>query len=147
MAKLTLDNESIAQEFFEDCVLIGIVAPIKDYQLCWNLNQLLNFDFRVNHDIEIQKRNKNRNYYFSIFQYQIPTTSITHYLYNNQFDGEFLLPEFKHLDFLWLIKGDGEIIEKEEANVLIQSMRALPGVQLVTEMTHEKIKNKQYLIF
>ncbi|MFZ1372171.1 MAG: IPExxxVDY family protein, partial [Ferruginibacter sp.] len=67
------------------------------------------------------------------------------YLYNNQHDGEYLLPEFKHLDFLWLIKGDP--IPVEDLKLLIQSIRSLPGVQLVTEMTNEKIKHKQHLIF
>jgi hypothetical protein len=68
-----------------------------------------------------------------------------HYLYNNQYDGEYLLPEFKHLDFLWLTMG--EEIEKEELNHLQQSIKLLPSVQLVNEMTNEKIKNKQHLIF
>ncbi|MEI9935479.1 MAG: IPExxxVDY family protein [Ferruginibacter sp.] len=56
-----------------------------------------------------------------------------------------LLPEFKHLDFVWLIKGD--VINNDELKILIQSIKSLPGVQLVTEMTNEKIKNKQHLIF
>ena len=59
--------------------------------------------------------------------------------------GEYLLPEFKHLDFLWLIKGDD--INREEINLLQQSIKQLPTVQLVSEMTNEKIKNKQHLIF
>ena len=75
----------------------------------------------------------------------MPAISLTHYLYNNENDGEYLLPEFKHLDFLWLIKGDE--VPVEELSVLIQSIRTLPGVQLVTEMTNEKIKHKQHLIF
>jgi hypothetical protein len=75
----------------------------------------------------------------------VPSITLTHYLYNNQFDGEYLLPEFKHLDFLWLIKGD--VVDTEDLKALMQSIRALPGVQLVTEMTNEKIKNKQHLIF
>ena len=69
---------------------------------------------------------------------------MVHYLYNNQFDGEYLLPEFKHLDFLWLIKGDE--IENEELAAMMQVVKSLPGVQLITEMTNEKIKNKQHLI-
>lgn len=143
--KLKIDNESIAQEFFEDSVLLGIVAPVKDYQLCWQLNQLLGFDFRINNDFEIQLTKKQRKYFFSIYEYTVPSTTLTHYLYNNQFDGEYLLPEFKHLDFLWLIKGEG--INTEEQKALIQSIKSLPGVQLVNEMTNEKIKNKQHLIF
>jgi hypothetical protein len=143
--KLKIDNESLAEEFFEDSVLLGIVAPIKDYQFSWQLNQVLGLHFRVNHDIEIRLAKKKRTYFFSIYEYALPSTSLTHYLYNNQFDGEYLLPEFKHLDFLWLIKG--ETIGAEELTSLIQGIRSLPGVQLVNEMTNEKIKNKQHLIF
>lgn len=145
--KLKIDNEALAQEFFEDSVLMGIVAPVKDYQLSWQLNQILGFDFRINNDFEIQLTKKQRKYFFSIYEYHVPSSSITHYLYNNQFDGEYLLPEFKHLDFLWLIKGDGEMIGDDEVAALIQSIKTLPGVQLVNEMTNEKIKNKQHLIF
>ena len=143
--KLKIDNESIAQEFFENAVLLGIVAPIKDYLFSWHLIQILGLNFRVNTDIEIQLSKQQRKYFFSIYEYAVPSTSITHYLYNNQFDGEYLLPEFKHLDFVWLIKG--EFISAEELKTLMQSIKSIPGVQLVNEMTNEKIKNKQHLIF
>jgi hypothetical protein len=143
--KLKIDNESIAQEFFENAVLLGIVAPIKDYLFSWHLNQIFGFNFRVNTDIEIQLSKQQRKYFFSIYEYAVPSTSITHYLYNNQFDGEYLLPEFKHLDFVWLIKG--EFISAEELKTLMKSIKSIPGVQLVNEMTNEKIKNKQHLIF
>jgi hypothetical protein len=143
--KLKIDNESIAQEFFEDAVLLGIVAPIKDYLFSWHLNQIFGFNFRLNNDIEIVLNKQQRKYFFSIYEYAVPSTAITHFLYNNQFDGEYLLPEFKHLDFVWLIKG--ESISGEELKTLMQSIKSLPGVQVVNEMTNEKIKNKQHLIF
>lgn len=143
--KLKIDNEALAEEFFEDSLLLGIVAPIKDYQFSWQLNQLLGFDFRVNNDIEIQLARKQRKYFFAIYEYAVPSITLVHYLYNNQFEGEYLLPEFKHLDFLWLIKGD--IVEADDLASLVQAIKTLPGVQLVTEMTPEKIRNKQHLIF
>ena len=143
--KLKIDNELIAQEFFENSILLGIVAPVKDYQLCWQLNQILGFDFRINNGFEIGLTKKERKYFFSIYDYLVPSTSLTHYLYNNQFDGEYLLPEFKHLDFLWLMKG--EDVSKDELKALVHAIKTLPGVQLVNEMTNEKIKHKQHLIF
>ncbi len=143
--KLKIDNETIAQEFFEDTVLLGIVAPIKDYLFSWHLNQILGFDFRINNDFEIQLTKKDRKYFFSIYEFAVPSTSVIHYLYNNQFDGEYLLPEFKHLDFVWLIKG--EFISADELKALTQSIKSIPGVQLVNEMTNEKIRHKQHLIF
>lgn len=142
--KLKIDNETLVEEFFECTRLLGIVAPVKDYQFSWLINQALGFKFRINNGLEIQLRKKERNYFFSIYEYEVNGCCMVHYLYNNQCDGEYLLPEFKHLDFLWLAKG--EEMESNELVALQQSLRSLPGVQLVTEMTHEKIKNKQHLI-
>jgi hypothetical protein len=142
--KLKIDNEAIAQEFFSDVILYGIVAPIKDYHLVWHLNQMLNFKFRLNNDIEIQLTKKQRQYFFAVYEYPVPALTVTHYLYNNQHDGEYLLPEFKHLDFLWIIKGEG--FDAEAIKLIEQSFKKIPSVQLVIEMTNEKIKNKQHLI-
>src|ERR1700679_356839 len=103
---LKIDNEAIAEEFFDGSRLMGIVAPVKDYQFSWQLNQVTGYKFRINNDIEIQLTKKQRKYFFSIYEYPVPSTCLVHYLYNNQFEGEYLLPEFKHLDFLWLMKGD-----------------------------------------
>ncbi len=143
--KLKIDNTVLVDEFFEETRLLGIVASIKDYKFCWHLNQMLQFDFRINNGLEIQLNKKDRNYFFSIYEYIEKGGTIKHYLYNNQFDGEYLLPEFKNLDFLWLIKDD--IMKDEEVAILINSIRSIPSVQLVTEMTNEKTKNKQHLIF
>ncbi|MEO6453336.1 MAG: IPExxxVDY family protein [Ginsengibacter sp.] len=143
--KLRIDNNSLVDEFFQETRLLGIVAPMKDYQFCWHLNQMLQFNFRINNGLEIQLNKKQRNYFFSIYEYVQKGGTIKHYLYNNQFDGEYLLPEFKHLDFLWLIKDD--IMHDDEVGVLISSIRSIPSVQFITEMTNEKIKNKQHLIF
>ncbi len=143
--KLKIDNTVLVDEFFEETRLLGIVASIKDYKFCWHLNQMLQFDFRINNGLEIQLNKKDRNYFFSIYEYIEKGGTIKHYLYNNQFDGEYLLPEFKNLDFLWLIKDD--IMKDEEVAILINSIRSIPSVQLITEMTNEKMKNKQHLIF
>ena len=143
--KLRIDNGLMIEEFFADTRLLGIVAPIEPYRFCWHLNQLLNFDFRINNNIEIQLNKKERKYFFPIYEYGEQSGTIKHYLYNNEDDGEYLLPEFKHLDFLWLIKDD--IMPDEEVSLLATSIKALPPVQLITELTNEKIRNKQHLIF
>lgn len=145
MSKLILDTQDITDGFFEDTRLLGIMAPMKDYQFCWQLNNILGVDFRVNNDIEIQLKKKNRNYFFSLYEYQEPATALEHYIYNNQFDGEYLLPEFKHLDFLWLMKGD--IVTDVMLQQQVENIKSIAGVQLVVELTNEKIKNKEHLVF
>jgi hypothetical protein len=143
--KIKMDNSLMVEEFFDGTRLLGIVAPIKSYQFCWLLNQHLQIDFRINHDIEIQLEKKKRKYFFSIYEYNEPNSSRTHYLYINQFDGEYLLPEFKHLDFLWLLKGD--FTSNQELVQLQQSIKAISGLQLVLELTADKIRHKGHLVF
>jgi hypothetical protein len=143
--KLILDNKNLAEEFFEDTRLLGIMAPIRDYQLCWHLNSLMGMDFRINNDIEIQLTKKKRDYFFAVYEFCEPTGSLFHYVYNNRFDGEYLLPEFRHLDFLWLMKGD--IVDEEILQQTINGIKEINGVQLVIELTNEKIRNKEHLVF
>jgi hypothetical protein len=143
--KLKLDMEEMADDFFSDTRLLGIVAPSKDYLFCWQLNQVFRFNFRNNPTIEIQLTKKKRNYFFTIFEYGEPNTSLTHYLYNNQHDGEYLLPEFKHLDYLWMMKGDA--VPDDTLEEMIANIRRIPSVQLVMELSHDQIRNRGHLIF
>lgn len=143
--KLRLDIDELANDFFEDARLMGIVAPMKGYQFCWQLNNQLRFDFRINNQIEIQLAKKQRKYFFCVYECCQLNSALTHYLYSNHFDGEYLLPEFRHLDFLWLLKGD-TVTDSMLAD-LVSTVKKINGVQLVTELTNEKIKNKGHLIF
>jgi hypothetical protein len=143
--KLRLDIDELTHDFFEDARLLGIVAPVKDYQFCWQLNNQLRFDFRINNQIEIQLAKKQRKYFFCVYEFPETHSPLTHYLYKNQFDGEYLLPEFRHLDFLWLLKGD--TVNDEMLKDLMNAVKQISGVQLVMELTHEKIKHKGHLIF
>ncbi|MEO5682553.1 MAG: IPExxxVDY family protein [Chitinophagaceae bacterium] len=143
--KLKLDMEEMAEAFFEDTRLAGIVAPIKDYQFCWQLNRLFHFNFRLNNSIEIQLSKKLMNFSFCVFEYPEPNNSLTHYLYNNKHSGEYLLPQFKHNDFLWLMKGDA--VDDNKFENISKLIRQINGVQMVTELTHEKILHKGNLMF
>ena len=143
--KLVLDKDELTNCFFEDSRLLGIMAPVKDYQFCWHLNNVLGMDFRINNEIEIQLKRKKRDYFFSVYEFEEPAASLAHYVYNNHFDGEYLLPEFKHLDYLWLLKGD--IVEDKLLQEIISSIKEIGEVQLVIELTHEKIKHKEHLVF
>jgi len=144
-AKLILNTKELTDDFFEQTKLLGIMMPVKDYQFCWHLNSTMGMDFRINNEIEIQLTKKKRNYFFAVYEYCEPTGSLAHYVYNNQFDGEYLLPEFKHLDFLWLMKGDE--VPDEQLQKTITTIRSIEKIQLVAELTNEKIRNKENLVF
>jgi hypothetical protein len=142
--KLKLDNDAITDSFFCDTHLLGIIAPIRDYQFAWQLNNHLGFSFRLNTDIDKQLRKKSRQYFFSVYQHT-ENNFLSYYLYHNHCDGEYLLPEFKHMDFLWLLKGDD--VDLDALSQVVNCVKSLPCVQMVAELTNEKIRNKQHLVF
>ncbi|HEY6082975.1 MAG TPA: IPExxxVDY family protein, partial [Chitinophagaceae bacterium] len=84
-------------------------------------------------------------FYFSVFEFTEPTTAVSHYIYNNHSKAAFLLPELKNIDFLWLIKGD--YYQEKEVKALIEQIRSVENIQLVTLFNQEEIKNKKDLIF
>ncbi len=143
--KLRLNIEELNDDFFEETRLLGVIAPLKNYQFCWALNNLLGFNFRLNNDYEIPLRRKDRVYHFSIYQSEETNSFLSHFLYHNQCDGEYLLPEFKHMDFLWLMKGD--IVDDDKCNWIKQAIKTINGVQLVAELTNEQIKTKGNMVF
>ena len=67
-----------------------------------------------------------------------------HYqLFTNKNDGEFLLPELQHLDYIWLFKGvDGNIHNYKKIQSLLKS---IPGVQMVVDIDQSRIKSKNNL--
>lgn len=145
MPKLCLNVDELTEDFFTDTRLLGITATVKNYMFCWHVNDALHYQFRLNPNIEVQLRRKERNYYFRVYEHTVRNSCLTHYIYQNYHDGECLLPEFKHMDFLWLVKGDA--IDTYQCGQLIGAVKTIPGVQMVAELTNEHIKNKGHLIF
>lgn len=142
--KLVLDNAALTDDFFTDTRLLGIIAPVKNYRFCWMLNNLLGFNFRLNITIDKKLMKKNRQYFFSVYQHDV-NQFLKFYLFHNHCDGEYLLPEFKHMDFIWLMKGD--YVDDESCRNILNTVKSLTEVQMVAELTNEKIKNKEHLVF
>ncbi|NML35921.1 IPExxxVDY family protein [Chitinophaga sp. G-6-1-13] len=143
--KLKLDQEQLVEDFFENTHLIGIASTARDYQLCWQINRQLYTNFRVNNLLEITLSKKNRSFHFTVMEFHEPTNSVSHYFYNNHCQAEFLLPELKNIHFLWMIKGD--YYQADDVKKLLEQLRVVPLVQLVSLLDTREIKNKMNLIF
>ena len=115
------------------------------YTLKKRIDIIIFFKVYLNVIIELHLKKNDNIYPFSVYQFKEPNSFLKHYLYHNQFDGEYLLPEFKHMDFLWLMKDD--LVDDEKCNWIKQAVKKLAGVQLVAELTNEQIKNKGNMIF
>jgi hypothetical protein len=144
LAKLVLNNDQLAEEFFADSQLIGMQCSVEPHRFIWLLNRHFGFDFRYQQGAELELKKKGRTFSFPVFQFQEPMQAMPHIIYTNQFDGEYLLPELKHTDFLWLVRCENE--EENFVQPLVQEIRKIDLVQLVTVIANEKIRNKGNLI-
>jgi hypothetical protein len=144
MAKLVVDNSQIANEFFEDARLIGIQCPLEPHRFVWLINRSLGMNFQYWQESEIHIRSMKREYEFSIYQCREYHIELFHILYVNQDEGKHLLPELKHIDYLWLLKGTQP--DADFLPTLMTGLRQIEEVLLVMELTNEKIKNKEHLV-
>ncbi len=142
--KLSIDNKVIAEEFFEDVqLLLGIQSTLEPHQFVWLVNKHFLYDFRYQAESEVLVKKKGRDFSYPIFKCKEPHLEVTHYIYTNHHDGEYLLQEIKHLDYLWLTKGDQNV---ELAGLLLNEIKSFKQLQLVTELASEKIIHKQQLV-
>lgn len=144
MAKLTIDNSLLANEFFEDARLLGIQCPAETTRFVWMVNRIFGYRFQYQQDGEIKLSAQKRNYEFPVYYCKEPNMELVHLLYVNGDDGKHLLPELRHIDYLWLLKG--ELADESFLVSLMQELRRMDQVQLVMELTNEKIKNKEHLV-
>jgi hypothetical protein len=130
--------------FFRIPASLALSHPLKITSFAGSLIISSGYRFRLNTEIDKQLRKKNRQYFFSVYQHE-ENGFLKFYLFHNHCDGEYLLPEFKHMDFLLLLKGD--YVDDTKCSSIISSLKTIPSVQMVAELTNEKIKNKEHLVF
>jgi hypothetical protein len=144
LAKLIIDNAQIAEEYFENALLLGIQCAAEPHKFVWLINKHFAFDFRYQPGSEIEMKKQGRNFKFPVFSFAETHLSVQHLIYTNQFDGEYLLPELKHTDFLWLVRSESSDVDFIQ--LLATEIKKVSQVQLVTLLSNDKIKNKQHLV-
>jgi len=144
LAKLIIDNDQIAEEYFSDARLFGIQCPLEPHSFVWLINRQFLYDFRYQAGSEIEVKKKGRPFNYPIFQCKEPQQEIVHLIYANQHDGEYLLAELRYYDYLWLIKG--ELPGEELPRLILAELKNMEQVQLVTALSNEKIINKTQLV-
>jgi hypothetical protein len=144
MAKLVVDNTQIANEFFDDARLIGIQCPLEAHRFVWLINRTFGMQFHYLQESEIKMKSMKRNYEYAIYQFMEAHLELEHILYVNEDEGKHLLPELKHIDYLWLLKGNQQGTDFFQS--LMTGLRQIEDVLLVMELTNEKIRHKEHLV-
>ncbi len=142
--KIIIDNDELAREFLEDACVLGIQTAMEAHRFIWAINRGFRLDLRYQPDVEIVLPKRAKNFLFPYYLYQDTISDMLHLVYVNKHDGEYLLPELKHFDFLWVLKSETE--KREQLQNIIASLRTMDQVQMVAELAGDKIKHKQNLV-
>lgn len=124
--------------------LIGITTVVRGYRLAWELNQRLSVNLVKQPDLMVGFRN-NEEKAFSFYAFETPLNRLKVFK-NRPSDQEtgkyFLIPEFPHFDFIILAA-----MEEHKHQQLIDLLKSVPSIQLVSPIPLEGLKSKSNFIF
>ncbi len=141
--KLSIDNDQIAEEYFSDAQLFGIQCSLEPSSFIWLINKKFLYQFRYQNDAEIVVNKRQRRFSYPVFQCQETAIQLTHIIYTNKHDGEYLLPELRHFDYIWLMKGE---LNQALAEQIMAVLKSIPEIQIAALLAADKIRNKTQLV-
>lgn len=137
MKKFTLETD-IPDSF----LLLGIASQEKSHRMAWLLNQHSSFQLYKEDDLILYK-NDLPIAYFNRFDFTDEINRTSYTLLDNSFENSHLLPELKNISYLIVIKGALDFLKLDE---LIQKIKTINGVQLVSKIDISKLKSVVQLI-
>lgn len=140
-----MNKVTLKYELDLDFTLIAITSPLKDYRLCYFINKYsgLNLSKIQDHDAWLSASDEQRS--FSRYAAISETSETEFYLLANRGnEGGILVPEMRHSDYFLLIRN---FIDEEDLDALLSNLNAIPDVVVASEISPQKLKSKENLIF
>lgn len=127
-----------------DFILIAISCPLKDYRFCHFVNKYTGLELLRDEDYRLSSSLRSANNSFSCYTYVNEGETEFYLLSNRSDESGYLIPEMKNSDYFLLIKN---FIDNEDLTNLINLINEIPEVVVATEISAEKLKSKENLIF
>ena len=136
-------EKKITNDVDTDYRLIGIASALKEYKVCYHLNQLLGCDFRKLQALVFEPKDRSRKTEFSVFKAEDGEKN-TFIVFSNKNMGEYLLPEISNFDYVVQIRGK---FTDEYVLTLMDGIKKFPEVVMCSEVPLKKIKSKERLSY
>ncbi len=153
MANAYLDIKEMRSNFFSETSMLGVVSPEPGYRFCWILNNYFGLDFANVPENTIclggnkaitgqqlmfsEPESSGELVYFPTFRHQVPNSSYKYVLYQLKSGKVSLIPEARHLDYLWLFQTAKPL---HDAHIMLEELRDIPEIQLVQMLDTDTIK-------
>jgi|WetSurMetagenome_2_1015567.scaffolds.fasta_scaffold597430_2 hypothetical protein len=116
---------------------IGISSHLRDFRLCWNLNNILKADFKKNKDLEFaSKKSPLEN--FSFFFHYNSDQRCFYYLLSNKKNNSLILEKMSQADYILLINGPYR--PDEITQIIIQNLKKTTNILTAFLIDMSKIK-------
>jgi hypothetical protein len=142
---LKMKKSKLLIDYEFDFELLGVTSAARGYKLAWDINQLLSVRLVKQPDLVVGFKN-NEEKCFSFYAYDTGINRLK--LFKNKPSEAdagkyYLIPEFPHFDFIILAAMEEPFAHHQ----LIELIRSIPSVQLVTSIALEGLKSKSNFIF
>lgn len=115
---------------------------MKNYTLCFRLNEILQLEFSRQADHEIVQKEKTLKTTFAVFGAEHPLLQTEFFLFSNKQGQEALLPEAAMFDFLLKISGS-----YKDTKALVAAIKKMEDVLAVTEIPAKTIRQVDRLLY
>ncbi len=127
----------------DDFLLYGIVSQEKAHRLAWLINQTLGYNLAADTDLEIYAGETVQQVHHR-YIYSDELNHLSVYMLQNRDENFFLINELRNIDYFIIIKGALEFFKK---TTFTNAVKSIAEVQLVSEIKHQNLKQRQYLNF
>jgi hypothetical protein len=134
----------IKNELNADYHLAGIATSLKDYKICFHLNNLLDCDFKKLESQVFEPKDRTHASQFSVFKAVTGDANTSYMIFGNKNMGGHLLPEVKQFDYILQINGK---FDDDDMKRLIEGIRQFPEVMMCAEIQPKKIKSRERLVY
>lgn len=122
--------------------LIGISAAVRDYRLCWLLNDLLSVDLKRIENIQLDNPKKQTHVEFAHFVFENEIMQQSMRVIANRAEKEFFIAEMPKADFLLLLNGEWGA---NEIKLIFSKLKSCAEIDISFEINQSLIRNKSQL--
>jgi len=129
--------------FDYDFILYGIVSQEASHRLAWLINNQVNTNFSRNDDLQLIFEN-DELLQVSHFSFNDEINHLQFDFFSNKDESNYWMPELRKIDYFIMVKGALESFRKRK---FTEPFKKIEAIQIITEINHRKLKQKERLIF
>ena len=121
----------------------GINSNMEDYRLCWHFNQVLDWQLKRIQDVRFYSPRIKDHMHFNAYKFQQKIDRYSVELIQNKNAGNYLIPEMKNFDFLFIFQGEDDYFDVPGFSQLLTK---ITGIQSVIPVDVNSLKSRYNLL-